>query len=237
MNDNLIIVTCIFFMSILWNLYFKSLKEGVDNYVMPISFSDNYSTNPSRDESRTINVPGQITSNSDLRLMKNTTVDGSLNVRDNFNSKSINVGNMHDITGIQAGSARVSGHNFWVPFPKSFSGDEVVVVTNPSGATGDWNQNFMTNVIAANKWGFNVTITGVTGGGTWRPENVTITWIAFCKGANQINNSYTPPPPPPPPPPPRPRQWLIPIIRRPPPPPPRPVQRAVNAVRRFFRFR
>ena len=52
MNDTLIIVICIFLMSIIWNFYFKNLKEGInntDNYVMTISFSNNNSTNPSKD--------------------------------------------------------------------------------------------------------------------------------------------------------------------------------------------
>ena len=85
MNDTLIIVICIFLMSVLWNFYFK-IKEGienVDNYVMPISFSNNKSTNPSSDESKTINVPEQITSTGNLNLMKNTNLEGALNVKSN----------------------------------------------------------------------------------------------------------------------------------------------------------
>jgi hypothetical protein len=92
MNDMLIIVLCIFLMSILWTFYFKNLKEGVDNidnYVMPISFSDNRSTNPSRDESKTINVPGQINSEGDIKLMKNTNVEGALNVKNNLDIRGI----------------------------------------------------------------------------------------------------------------------------------------------------
>lgn len=88
----LIIVICIFLMSILWTFYFKNLKEGVDNidnYVMPISFSDNRSTNPSRDESKTINVPGQINSAGDITLMKNTNVEGALNVKNNLDIRGI----------------------------------------------------------------------------------------------------------------------------------------------------
>jgi len=92
MNDKLIIVICIFLMSILWTFYFKNLKEGVDNidnYVMPISFSDNRSTVPSRDESKTINVPGQINSSGDIKLMKNTNVEGALNVKNNLDIRGI----------------------------------------------------------------------------------------------------------------------------------------------------
>ena len=89
MNDTLIIVICIFLMSILWTFYFKNLKEGVDNYVMPISFSDNSSTDPSRDESKTINVPGQINSSGDIKLMKNTNVEGALNVKNNLDIRGI----------------------------------------------------------------------------------------------------------------------------------------------------
>ena len=90
MNDTLIIVICIFLMSVIWSFYFK-IKEGienVDNYVMPISFSNNKSTNPSRDESKTINVPGQITSNGNLNLMKNTNIEGALNVKSNVDVNS-----------------------------------------------------------------------------------------------------------------------------------------------------
>jgi hypothetical protein len=85
MNDTLIIVICIFLMSVVWRFYFK-LKEGidnVDNYVMPISFSNNRSTNPSKDESKTIHVPEQITSSGNLNLMKNTNLEGALNVKSN----------------------------------------------------------------------------------------------------------------------------------------------------------
>jgi hypothetical protein len=85
MNDTLIIVICIFLMSVIWNFYFK-IKEGienVDNYVMPISFSNNRSTNPSRDESKTIHIPEQVTSAGDLNLMKNTNLEGALNVKSN----------------------------------------------------------------------------------------------------------------------------------------------------------
>ncbi len=88
----LIIVICIFLMLILWSFYFKNLKEGVDNidnYVMPISFSDNRSTDPSRDESKTINVPGQINSTGDITLMKNTNVEGALNVKNNLDIRGI----------------------------------------------------------------------------------------------------------------------------------------------------
>lgn len=97
MNDTLIIVICIFLMSFLWNFYFKNLKEGVDNidnYVMPISFSDNKSTDPRRDESKTINVPGQINSTGDIKLMKNTNIDGALNVKNN-----LDIGGPLDVTG------------------------------------------------------------------------------------------------------------------------------------------
>jgi hypothetical protein len=79
-------------MLILWSFYFKNLKEGVDNidnYVMPISFSDNRSTDPSRDESKTINVPGQINSSGDIKLMKNTNVEGALNVKNNLDIRGI----------------------------------------------------------------------------------------------------------------------------------------------------
>jgi hypothetical protein len=72
-------------MSVIWNFYFK-IKEGienVDNYVMPISFSNNKSTNPSRDESKTIHIPEQVTSAGDLNLMKNTNLEGALNVKSN----------------------------------------------------------------------------------------------------------------------------------------------------------
>ena len=87
MNDVLIIVICIFFMSILWSFYFKRIKEGVDNYVMPVSFSDNSSTDPSKDESKTIHVPEKIKTNNDLNLnlMNNTNVEGALNVKTNSN--------------------------------------------------------------------------------------------------------------------------------------------------------
>lgn len=85
MNDTLIIVICIFLMSVIWNFYFK-IKEGienVDNYVMPISFSNNKSTTPRIDESKTISVPEQITSAGNLNLMKNTNLEGALNVKSN----------------------------------------------------------------------------------------------------------------------------------------------------------
>ena len=299
MNDTLIIVICIFLMSIIWNFYFKNLKEGInntDNYVMPISFSNNNSTNPSKDESKTINVPGQITSNNDLTLMKNTNIERDLNVKGTTNlnreikipmdvpihfgvgqnkqvdagkisygtwdgpdilsivgggqiprkvkiwdnlsvasdlnvggntttnslnvggntvtnsltadktttnnltvgnttTNSLNIGNTEGVLGIQAGIAEVTGHNYRVTFPKEFAGDEVIVVTNPSGSTIGWEWNFMTNVISANKSGFNVTITGISGGGTWLPQNVSITWIAFCKGFNKNNIVNNVPPP------------------------------------------
>lgn len=86
MNDALIIVICIFFMSIIWSFYFKKIREGVDNidnYVMPISFSNNRSTTPGVDESKTIIVPEQIKSNTNLNLMNNTNVEGALNVKQN----------------------------------------------------------------------------------------------------------------------------------------------------------
>jgi hypothetical protein len=88
MNDTLIIVICIFFMSIIWSFYFKKIKEGVDNidnYVIPISFSDNKSTIPNDDKSETIHVPRKITTTGgeDLFLMKNTNVEGALNVKNN----------------------------------------------------------------------------------------------------------------------------------------------------------
>ena len=315
MNDSLIIIICIFLMTIVWRFYFK-LKEGIDNtdnYVMPISFSNNSSTDPSRDESKTISVPGQITTKDDLKLMKNTTVQGTLNVKGDTTldgnvrgeikmpiyvplhfgvgqnkevnagkiaygtwdspdllsivggggaggypndprkvkiwdhlivEQSINVGKSQDIFGVQSGNAVISGHNSRVNFPKEFSGDEVVVVVNPATTTGNWNSNFMVNVIDSNKAGFNVTITGVATRPdsvltSWQPRDVMINWVAFCKGKNKISYGAVSAPSPSLP-------FIKPVRRifrrvrnafRPPPPPPplRQVARNIgNSIRRLF---
>ena len=113
--------------------------------------------------------------------LKDTVVNGTATLNGITNTTSINVGNTQKIIGFQAGSSLASSYNFFVKFPVQFPEGQVTVVTTPSGTNG-WEWNLMTNVMSTNKTGFYVTVTGISGGGTWEPTNVTINWIAYCYG-------------------------------------------------------
>jgi hypothetical protein len=130
------------------------------------------------------NVTGATTLNSanvnGATNLNVANINGNFNVNGLLRTRNIVMGNTIRIVGIQTGNSSISGHNFFVKFPVDFPDGQIIVVTSPSGSTTGWEWNFMTNVLGTDKTGFYVTITGISGGGTWEPNNVSIQWIACC---------------------------------------------------------
>jgi len=111
MNDLFIIIVCIILLLIVWGVYFKYIREGMDpnsaNYTMPISFSGEKDN-----KNEKIKVPQFIETNNGepITLVNDTNVAGVTNLKD---TNVAGVTNLKDtnVTGVtNLKDTNVAGH-------------------------------------------------------------------------------------------------------------------------------